>query len=54
MNADDRETKRVKTTVHSNDGMSGEELIDVRKMMILVVCVQTVRHRRRRELIFRK
>ena len=38
----------------SNDGMSGEELIDVRKMVIFGGCVQTVRRGRRRELIFRK
>ena len=38
----------------SNDGMSGEELIDVRKMVIFGGCVQTVRHGHRRELIFRK
>ena len=36
----------------SNDGMSGEELIDVRKMVIYGGCVQTVRRGRRRGLIF--
>ena len=35
-----------------NDGMSGQELIDVRKMVIFGGCVQTVRRRRRRGLIF--
>ena len=38
----------------SNDGMSGKELIDVRKMVIFGGCVQTVRHGHRRELVFRK
>ena len=36
----------------SNDGVSGEELIDVRKIVIFGGCVQTVRRGRRRELIF--
>ena len=31
----------------SNDGMFGEELIDVRKMVIFGDCVQTVRRGRR-------
>ena len=35
-----------------NDGMSGEELIDVRKMVIFVDCAQTLRRGRRRGLIF--
>ena len=36
----------------SNDGMSGEELIDVRKMVIFGGCVQTVRRGRRRGWVF--
>ena len=36
----------------SHDGMSGEELIDVRKMVVFGGCVQTVRRGRRRGLIF--
>ena len=36
----------------SNDGMSGEELIEKRKMVIFGGCVQTVRRGRRRGLIF--
>ena len=36
----------------SNDGMSGEELIGVRKMVIFGGCAQTVRRGRRRGLFF--
>ena len=34
----------------SNNRVSGEELIDVRKMVIFGGCVHTVRHRRRRDV----
>ena len=54
---EEREIQKFEESLRSkisNDGMSGDELIGVRKMVIFGCCVQTVRRGRRRELIFRK